>query len=744
MKPQHIAYLVTLAGQELAFRAVRGREALSEPSVLRGTAILRVGDSLEPDDLAGSECEVRIVADGSTFRSIRLVIMSAERGASVDQLRVGVPLDLEMRSPIALAQHRVDIRIFRDLDVPSIVEKVLKTFGIAVTRRLQSSYAVRPYTVQWRESDLAFVSRLLEDEGIYYKATDQGGIILGDSPSAYDEASPIAFVPPAGLEAADEAVTRIGWRGSMTPGKVTMRDFDFKKPKLDVTSTTSVGAKAGGSGGEFYQYPAGRVEPGAAAAKANLTVEAFGAAQHRVRGESSRLGMSTNQDIPMHAFPAGFTDGRYATVVVEHEWDETRPTFALRFEAISASTTFRPMPLTPRPSLVGATVGNVTGAAGEDIHTDEWGRAKVHFHWDRLQPKDDNCSDWIPTLQDNTGHSIGIPRVGWEVMVQNLEGDPDKPIILGRTYTPEDDFYSLLPNNRMFTTLRSLTSPRSKTGYTGENFVQILDLKDNEHIRFQAQKDQVVLTEHDKTEDTGARDSRLVDGHERIKVGKSRHHDITNNHVAVVDTWQEVTIGNDRKLTVKKKFSEAVTGDRSLSIGSTHMRRLGTMDEVHANDNLTETIGALSLEMCPQGNQTSTQIAEAVVVGGAMIEIAKQGVSQNAQKAHVEVIGAMLHQEAKLHIGLRASTTRTTTAGGNYTGKSGTAVLVSGLKSLKMTVGQLVMSAKKTLTLRVQNTTIILQAEKHSFDVPETITAHADGRNDLNAAKSGQNDRSGG
>ncbi len=742
MEPRRISYAIGVGGELLPAHRVVGREALSEPSQLDVSIVIPVASTLEPDAIAGSQCSLHILVDGLPVRSIRLVAMSAERGASALATAVGVPLDLVLASPLALSRYREDIRIFRDHDVPTIVTKVLAAFGIAVERRLSESYAVRAYTVQWRRERLRLrLARLLEDEGIYYETQDDGGLRLADAASAYEPGgAPLDFIPTSGFHAGGEAVTAIGWTGSMTASTVTMRDFDFKKPKLDVSGVATVSAKAAAGGGEWYAYPAARPDPGTAGAKAASTTEAFLAAQCRLCGMASRLTLAPNDRVALNLLPAGFSDGDYGVVVVHHDWTDERDGFSLRFEALSASTVFRPLPQTPRPSLVGAMVGNVTGAPGDDIHTDEWGRAKVHFHWDRLQPSDDKCSDWIPTLQDNTGHSIGIPRVGWEVLVQHLEGDADRPIILGRTYTPEDDFYSLLPENKMLVTLRSQTSPRSKTG-TGENHIELLDLAKTEHMRFQAERDQVVLTEHDRTELTKQRDSREVGGHEKVVVGKSRHHDIAQSIGATVSGDQTTSIGHDRQVKIDGKLSE--TADkRSLTIGSLHSRRFGTFDELGA-ENIDEKIGALSLELCPENNQSTTDLAEVSLVGGALIELAKKSIAMAAKKSTRRD-----RRSASFSTGQQAAEPSREPEAyddrrGNYTATAGKAMLFSGLKSLKLNVGELTLSATKKLTLKVKNTSLIMDGACNVIDAAENIVVHADARNDLNAAKANQNDHGG-
>lgn len=746
MAHHEIRYIVTLLGRRLEARTLRGREALSEPSRFALTLNLPIEDDLDPDDISGSAAELHIERNGLDVRSLDLVVMSVERAAAaMSPGVVQTVLELKLASRLALLEYRVDSRIFRDLDVPSIVAQVVSRFGIGVKKHLSGSYRVRPYTVQYNEPDLAFVNRLLEDEGIFY--TDAGTsdtLVLGDASGSYERHSPVtslAFVPSSGFHAASAALTDVGFSGRVVPSRVTMRDFDFRRPKLDVVGTAVVPARAKAGGGEWYEYPAGRTETSGASHKAQRAAEAFAAAQNRFTGRATELALSPNLVIRAEGLPAGLQDGEVVIVEMEHEWELHRTHFATKFEALEVDRVFRPLPRTPRPSLSGGMLGKITGPPGADIHCDDWGRTKIHFPWDRLQSQDDTCSDWVPTLQDNTGSSIGIPRVGWEVLVQHLEGDPDRPVILGRTYNAADTFYAKLPENRMWTTLRSLTSPRSKEGRTGENLIQIQDLAGFEHIYFHAERDQDVQTEHDKTETTQSTDARSVDGNEAIKVGRTRQISLTKTRTSDVGADQSVTIGQNRSVRVKDAHAESVSKNRKLTIATRHMRRFDTMDEQQVQHDASERIGAINLEICPQSNESTTRITEARLVGGATIEIAKQGIAQTVEKNRVEIVGGLLYQQAKERIGQRASKTRTTTIGGSYLANAATDILVSGLSSLKMTVGELLFSAKERLTLKVQDTTLILEGERSVIDAPSYITVKADGKNDLSAGESAQNDR---
>lgn len=746
MVHHEIRYIVSMSGRRLEARTVQGREALSEPSRFQLTVNLPIADELDPDDIVGGAVQLHIEKNGVDMRTLDLVVMRAERfAAAMSPGVVQTVLSMEATSRLALLEYRVDSRVFRDLDVPGIVEQVLSTFGIGVKRRLSGSYRIRPYTVQYNESDLAFVSRLLEDEGIFYlDAGTADTLQLGDAPGSYERSGSVprlGFVPTKGFHTSESALTDVGFSGHAVPSRVTMRDFDFQRPMLDVVGKADVPAAAAAGGGEWYEYPSGSTDPSGASLKAQRTAEAFAAAQNRFTGQSTELSLAPNLVICTEALPVGFADGEFVVVELEHQWELYKTQFSAKFEALSADQVFRPLPKTPRPLLCGAMLGKVTGPRGADIHCDEWGRTKVHFPWDRLQQKDDQCSDWIPTLQDNTGSSMGIPRVGWEVIVQHLEGDLDRPVILGRTYNAADTFYAKLPENRMWTTLRSLTSPRSTDEPTGENLIQIQDSAGFENIYWHAERDQEVEIVHDKTETTQSTDSRIVDGNEAIKIGRTRKVTVAKSRTSSIDDDQSVTIGKNRTVRVKGAHTESIGKNRKLTIAKTHMRRFDTLDEQRIQSNSSEKIGALDLEMCPQSNESNTQMAEARIVGGATIEIAKQGIAQTVEKNRVEIVGGLLYEQAKDRIGQRASKKRTTTIGGNYLANAATDILVSGLSSLKMTVGELLLSAKERITLKVQDTTLILEGERSVIDAPSHITAKADGKNDFSAGQSGQNDR---
>ena len=180
-----------------------------------------------------------------------------------------------------------------------------------------------------------------------------------------------------------------------------------------------------------------------------------------------------------------------------HDYERRGTAFRVRVHAIDAELAFRPPRLTPWPVVEGPLPAFVTGSPGEDIATDEWGRVKVHFPWDRVQPLDDRCSDWTWVLQENTGSSCAIPRVGWEVLVHHVEGDPDQPIVMGRLFNPRDPFHENLPGFKTRSAIRSLTSPTRSTDRFHENRIAFDDYAGAQFLHFQSERDQTVVVQRE-------------------------------------------------------------------------------------------------------------------------------------------------------------------------------------------------------------------------------------------------------
>lgn len=733
-----LMYAVDLGGERFVVDRVRGREGYSELRRFEVEFTIPWENPLDPEMVTGAEAML-VLRRKDDVRSITCVVSEMRRSAQ-PRRTTGVRIELILESRLAWLQFRQDQRVFRDRDVPTIVTEVCGGLGVNVERRLAQTYDVRPYTVQQAESDFAFVSRLLEDEGIHYFINDEDVLILGDSPSAYEPAP--AALPTrqrTGLDMHEDAVYDLGYRGKLGTSKITLRDFDYERPSLNVMGEANV-PFGPPNGAEWYQYPSSRTTPSGAQRKAQLVAEAFACASDRLVGRSLAGWMRPGHCVTLYDVPEGISGDPYAIAVVLHDYSRTQDGFSLRFEALSANRTVRPEPRTPIPRQPSPVTGFVTGPAGEDIHTDEWGRVKVHFPWDRLQPKDDTCSHWIPTLQDNTGRSSTIPRIGWEMLVSFVEGDPDRPVIMGRVYNGLDPHFAILPKSKTTTTLRSLTSPREQDAKkTGENRITFEDLAGEQRIYMHAQRDRTIDIVQDKTITTQHRDSRDIHGHEAMTVGADRKLTVGKDRAVDVNGSQSTTIGANRKMNLEKNHSHSVTKNRRVTIGSSFMRRIGTSDTSTTQKNHTEKIGALDLEMSVKTNTLSADLISLSMVGGGLIQVAKDAYSQTAGKIRAEIVGGVLFTKAKKLISTGIGKSRKTVVGGVMTVNAGEDVLLTGQEEFTMASGTGLLEGTEKATLKVQETKIVLEKGLITFDAKKiVITTQAD--NTLAADKSKQNE----
>lgn len=730
-----VLYFIELGGTSYRVTTVKGIEALSQTYRFDVTLHLEPTDPLDPDAMIGSDATL-MLSRASSERRIQAVVTDIRRAATRRKNAGAGQVTVVLEPRLATAKHRVDIRVFRDKSAPEIVAEVIAAHGVTVDQKLVGSYVKRPYCVQMRESDLNFAQRLLEDEGIFYVVDDQGHMVLGDFTAAYvDGPGNLPFRHDSGLHGQRDAVYEVGWSGQATPGKVSLRDFNPEKPRLKM----DVSAKGPTPWGpEWYDYPGEYELPAQGQAKANLRVEALVCLKNRLSGRTTAPGMMTGSLFVLSDAPSGVEDGEYVITKIEHEWDRAKSAFSLGFEALLGTTVYRPPVESYVPTLRNPLTGFVTGPAGADIYTDPWGRVKVHFPWDRLQPKDDNCSYWIPVLQDNTGRSSSMPRTRWEVLCHFLEGDPDRPVVLGRTFNASDPFMEELPVRKMRISLQSLSSPRENEGRTGYNMIRFDDLSGAQEIMIHAEKDQNIVVANNQDENIGAAEARTVKGNEQVKVGANETVIVKNDAVAKVDGNQTVSIGGNRTVDVTGSYADTIETDHNLTIGGSHIRDAHADDNTAVEKNLTEIIGGLVFEHTGKSNNVTGGKTAILAAGGSIIEIAKMGKAEGTEKKREEYVGGLVFSKADEKHNARAEELRQTTVAGSYVVSSLKELLLAGLEKLRVESTDTTLSGTE-VTLKVGETEIHLKGGRIDMYAPNEIKFDASSTNNLAATKSSQN-----
>jgi type VI secretion system secreted protein VgrG len=736
MSHEPLRYFAEIAGGTFEAREVRGVEALS--TAFRFEAVWNLPRGVEPpdpDEVVGTSGSLRLLR-GAHVRNVDGVVTDF----SVSATARGTPEVRAVLEPrFALTRLRKDIRIFRDKTVPEIVTEVLAGHGITPELRLRSSYEMRPYTVEFRETDFDFVSRLLEDEGIFYFFLEDDVMVLGDATSAFeaiDGSEVIPFRHAQGTDQQRDAIVRLGKKARLAAGRVTLRDFDTAHPNLDM----EVSAPAAPYGGpELYDYPGEYELPSAGARKARLWGEAIACASATLAGKSTSGRLSPGRTFALVDAPVGVDDGRYTVTRVEHAWSRTETGFAVAFDALPAKVDYRPPRLTPAPLIKNPVTGIVTGPAGEDIHTDPVGRVKVHFHWDRRLPYDDTCSHWVPVLQDNTGQSMSIPRVGWEVLVHFLEGDPDRPVVLGRVFNANDPHHQDLPANKTRSSMKSLSSPREPNrNDSGTNEILFEDLAGREYVQIYAQRDQTIMVGHDKTETVGLHETSIVKRDEKITIGANVTNTVGNSVVLATNGNQTFSTGGAYEKTIGGGDQTSIALDHTMTIGGMHSRRISKNDVVTA-DVLREKVGGVILEASLKGNTTSADKAGALVVGGAIVEVAKNDKSEAAGMLRSETVGGLVFVRAGQAIETRANKKRATTIGGPLSVKAAKELLVASEKRVEMKAPTGAFEGDQEITLKVGDTKVVLKGGAIAITTQGKITMAISGQNQQGAAKSSQN-----
>ncbi len=733
-----IVYYLEVGGDRFEALEVKGEEALSKPGRFDVTFRLPPDHGLDPEATTGGEATVVIERGGLDIRRIRRVVTETVRGATKGGLAGSSTVTMTLEPRLATLRYRTDIRVYRDKTANQIAKEVLTDLGVEVEERLSGSYVQRGYCVQMRESDFAFASRLLEDDGIGYFVDDEDTVIFFDHTGAYGPSvGPLFYVSNTAFERRVEGIFEVGLAGQVTPGKVSLRDFNHEHPRLDMDVSAPGPWKAGP---EWYDYPGEYAAVAEGSVKARWRADALSCHAEHLVAKSYAPAIAVGATFTLTGAPAGVDDGSYVIRSVGHAWRRHDDGFAVALTAQKEDKLYRPLVDTPIPRLLNPLTGFVTGPAGADIHTDKWGRAKVHFPWDRLQPKDDNCSDWIPVLQDNTGHSVGIARVGWEMMCHFLEGDPDRPVIVGRVFNEDDPYEETLPMHKTKTAIRSVTSPRplDKAAGLERNEILFEDRVGNEEIRMLAQRDQNVVIANDKLERVNDLAGSRVEGNELINIGEEHRNDVVKNTSSTVggnQTWQ---VGGNRKFEIKSSQSEAIGVDHTLTIGGSHTRRIADTDTQSVESTFKETIGGLVLEASVKTNKKSGERLSAVTVGGAIVELARMSKTEGVGKLRLDTVGGIQFMKAGKEIATRVGKSRRTMVGAAMMVDALKQVAISGGEKLSMKSLSAKWDGAKVLTIKVGETEVTLRDGVLLLKAKKDITFKADADNNQGVGEARQ------
>ncbi len=504
-----------------------------------------------------------------------------------------------------------DCRIFQDKDVEEIVKQVLQDGGITSDRidfRLQNRPPKREYCVQYRETDLNFISRLLEEEGIFYffeHSHDKHVLVFGDSTVAYQSIqgnSEITYNPkPTGMVPEEDYVFGFIFSKRVYSGKIVQRDFNFEKPSLDLKSEEKDRAY---DKLEVYDYPGRYLHQDRGKKLTQIRLQESMTFKEKAEGNSTCIRFIPGFKFKLNDHEWDHLNQEYLLVEVIHrgnqpqsleEWaGKSGTTYSNDFVGIPASVTFRPERKTPKTIVEGMQTAWVTGPKGEEIYTDEYGRVKVQFHWDREGKRDEKTTCWLRVAQFWAGKGWGtvfLPRVGDEVLVDFLEGDPDKPIVVGSFYNEEAKPLYTLPDEKTKSTIKTKSYPNDP----GFNEIRFEDKKGEEEIFIHAEKDM----------------NEVIKNNMSTSVGGNRNIDVKGTHTETIKKDTKITItegkyehfvtANTAYYEVKGSVTEKFLDSQTTNVTGMITISSGKGIEVTAKDHIRLQTGASTLLMKSDG-----------------------------------------------------------------------------------------------------------------------------------------------
>ena len=558
-----------------------------------------------------------------------------------------------------------DCRIFQSKKVPDIIQEILKENGVTdIKTVLKASYEPRDYCVQYRETDFNFVSRLMEQYGIFYffeHEEKKHTVVLSDDLSAHQpcpEQSKVSWNPHGSDNLDEDVITSLQWEETFRFGKYAVTDYNFETPSTSLRAEVKTQIEVGGNSKyEIYDYPGeyGKKAEGDGIAKIRMQEEE---AQYKViSGNGTARVFTTGYKFTLQDYVRKDVNGDYVLTQVQHvaSVGNTYTTgtagggneddYSNSFSCIPAKRPFRSPQVTPKPMVQGPQTAVVVGKSGEEIWTDKYGRVKVQFHWDRYGKMNESSSCWVRVSQNWAGKQWGamfIPRIGQEVIVEFLEGDADEPIVTGRVYNAEQTVPYALPANQTQSGIKS----NSSKGGGGSNEWRFEDKKGSEEVYLHGQKDWNILIENDKGQTIGHDETLEVKNNRTKKVGVDQSEtigsnktiEVGGNHTEDVKGSVSITIGGTKAETVTINSSESILVAKELSIGGAYQVTVGAAMNETVGGAKMEEVGLYKSEMV--GGKRSLSVASDFTqdIGGKLGLTVKQDRTEDISGKHTETV----------------------------------------------------------------------------------------------------------
>ncbi|WP_100638451.1 type VI secretion system Vgr family protein [Marinobacter salexigens] len=579
-------------------------EGLSE--LFHGRLILASTDSdLQASDILEQSVDLVVWQDGMPLRRFTGVVNEFARG---DTGHRRTCYELVIQPPLWRLGLMHNSRIFQTQTTDTIVRTLLEERGIVDSVfDLKRTPQEREYCVQHRESDLAFIERLAAEEGWHYRyqhgsldGSEQPGLILADHHGDAPRLEPVEYNAKAGGSTKQPSVFRFRYEERVRAASVVTKDYTFKNPAYGLMHESAASAENQRQDYQHFDYP-GRFKADASGQPfTEARLDALRKDTNTANGESNRPDFTCGAKVELSNHDSARLNRDWLLTAVTHTGKQPQAlaeeggrgptTYHNLFSAVPSSKTWRPL-CAHRPLMDGPQIAIVTGPEGEEIHCDEYGRVKARFPWDRYSENDEHSSAWLRVSQGWAGGQYGfmaLPRIGHEVIVSFLDGDPDQPIITGRTHHATNTPPYPLPEHKTRTTLKTQTHKGE-----GSNELRFEDEADKEQIYVHAQKDLDLLTENNRTE--------VIKNDSHLTVENDRFSQVKANHHSTVDGEHREKIGGDYSLTVNGSHHSKLGKSQLVEAGNEIHHKAGMKIVIEAGAEVTLKAGGSFVKVDPSG-----------------------------------------------------------------------------------------------------------------------------------------------
>ena len=596
-------------GEDLLFKNLSGTEQLSDIFLWKLT-MLSPRSNIQAKELLGKGVTIEIETEGPP----RYLNAQVTQFQKIGQEERYTEYQAELRPWFWYTTLSSDCRIYQHKSVVQIADEVLADYPFSVKKKLYDSYKEIGYCVQYNETDFDFLSRLFEQEGIYYYFEHEDGVhtlVLADYIGShkpipgYEE---IRYVSADQLgTAGEECIHSWTVTESIKSGRYVTSDYDFKKPRAKLQQVRSSSKDHAHADYEMYRWGHGFTDPGHGEHLTRVEMERLQQGQTLSAGRTNARGLATGHTFKLYLHPDDEQNTEYLVTTVNYEFNENPyasgeddPDWTLDFTAQKSTEQYRPARKTLQPSVLGIHTATVVGPPGEEIWCDKYGRVKLQFPWDRYGQSDENSSCWVRVSSPWAGGNFGgvnIPRVGQEVLIEYINGDINRPVIVGRVYNDFNMPPWGLPAAAVVSGLKSNT--HKGVGY---NEFSMDDTAGNEQITIHGQHDMNTTVRNDQ--------ANTIHNNQTNTIHKDQTNTIKNN--------QTTTVDKDQTNTVKENQTNTILKDQTTTVKQSQTNTIHNDQTNTIQNNQTTTVKANRATVVKEGNNSLT-----VATGTHMVTVKK-------------------------------------------------------------------------------------------------------------------------